>query len=47
MKNIFFTDESVKIQITGSISENLTDSNLESTKQMDLKGKKFCQVQKI
>ena len=26
MKNIVFTDESVKMQITGSISENLTDS---------------------
>ena len=30
MKNIFFTDESVKRQITDSISENLTDSDLES-----------------
>ena len=30
VKNIFFTDESVKMQITGSISENLTDSDLES-----------------
>ena len=29
-KNIFFTDESVKRQITDSISENLTDSDLES-----------------
>ena len=28
--NIFFTDESVKRQITDSISENLTDSDLES-----------------
>ena len=27
----FFTDESVKWQITDSISENLTDSDLEST----------------
>ena len=27
----FVTDESVKKQITGSISENLTDSDLEST----------------
>ena len=26
----FFTDESVKSQITDSISENLTDSDLES-----------------
>ena len=26
----FFTDESVKRQITDSISENLTDSDLES-----------------
>ena len=31
MRNIFFTDESVKRQITDSISENLTDSDLEST----------------
>ena len=31
MKNIFFTDESVKWHITGSISENLTDSDLESS----------------
>ena len=31
VKNIFFTDESVKRQITDSISENLTDSYLEST----------------
>ena len=30
MKNIFFTNESVKRQITDSISENLTDSDLES-----------------
>ena len=30
VKNIIFTDESVKGQITDSISENLTDSNLES-----------------
>ena len=30
MKNISFTDESVKRQITDSISENLTDSDLES-----------------
>ena len=29
---IFFTDESVKRQITDSISENLTDSDLESSK---------------
>ena len=28
----FFTDESVKRQITDSISENLTDSDLESRK---------------
>ena len=27
----FFTDESVKRQMTDSISENLTDSDLEST----------------
>ena len=27
---MFFTDESVKRQITDSISENLTDSDLES-----------------
>ena len=31
-KNIVFTDESVKRQITDSISENLTDSDLERTK---------------
>ena len=31
MKNILFTDESVKRQITDSIRENLTDSDLEST----------------
>ena len=31
MKNILFTDESVKRQITDSISENLTASDLEST----------------
>ena len=30
MNNIFFTDESVKRQITDSISENSTDSDLES-----------------
>ena len=30
VKNIFFTDQSVKRQITDSISENLTDSDLES-----------------
>ena len=30
VKNIVFTDESVKRQITDSISENLTDSDLES-----------------
>ena len=30
MKNIFSTDDSVKRQITDSISENLTDSDLES-----------------
>ena len=30
MKKIIFTDESVKGQITDSISENLTDSDLES-----------------
>ena len=30
VKNIFFTDELVKWQITDSISENLTDSDLES-----------------
>ena len=31
MKNILFTDVSVKRQITDSISENFTDSDLEST----------------
>ena len=30
VKNIFFTGESVKRQITDSISENLTDLDLES-----------------
>ena len=30
MKNIVSTDDSVKRQITDSISENLTDSDLES-----------------
>ena len=30
MKNILFTDVSVERQITDSISENLTDSDLES-----------------
>ena len=30
MKNIFFTGKSVKRQITDSIGENLTDSDLES-----------------
>ena len=34
MKNIFFTDVSVKRQITDSISENLTDSDLESNDQL-------------
>ena len=29
-----FTDESVKRQIPGSISENLTDSDLESTEKL-------------
>ena len=32
VKNIFFPAESVKRQITYSISENLTDSDLESIK---------------
>ena len=32
MKNIFFTDESVKGKVTDSISENLTDLDLESIK---------------
>ena len=31
VKNIVFTDDSVKRQITYSISENLTDLDLEST----------------
>ena len=31
VKNIFFTGESVKMQITDSISENLTNSDLESS----------------
>ena len=31
MKNIVFRDESVKRQITDSISENLTDTDLESS----------------
>ena len=30
VKKIIFTDESLKGQITDSISENLTDSDLES-----------------
>ena len=30
MKKTIFTDESVKMQSTDSISENLTDSDLES-----------------
>ena len=30
VENILFTGESVKMQITNSISENLTDSDLES-----------------
>ena len=30
-KKIIFTDESVKGQITDSINENLTDSDVEST----------------
>ena len=33
VENIFFTAESVKRQITDSISTNLTDSDLESTKK--------------
>ena len=32
MKNIFSADESVESQITESISQNLTDSDLESRK---------------
>ena len=35
MKNIFFIDESVKRQITDSISENLTDSDLESNTHVE------------
>ena len=31
VENIVFTDDSVKRQITDSISENLTDLDLEST----------------
>ena len=31
VKNMLFTDESMKRQITDSISKNLTDSDLEST----------------
>ena len=34
--NIFLTDESVKRQITDSISENLTDSDLESKSKRSL-----------
>ena len=30
VKNIWFTDKSVKRQITDAISENLTDSDLKS-----------------
>ena len=33
MKNIVSTDDSVKRQITDSVSENLTDSDLESRVQ--------------
>ena len=33
VKNIFFTGESVKIQITDSISKNLTNLDLESTRR--------------
>ena len=35
----FFTDESVKRQITDSISENLTDSDLESSIVLGLTGR--------
>ena len=36
MKNVFFIDVSVKRQITDSMNENLTDSDLES-KESDRK----------
>ena len=42
MKNIFCTDESVKRQITDSINENSTDSDLKSgrfqLKKKNIKG---------
>ena len=34
MENIVSTDDSVKRQITDSISENLTDSDLESKQKL-------------
>ena len=40
MKNILFTDVSVKRQITDSISENLTGSDLESDSPENVKGKR-------
>ena len=35
MKNITFTDSSVKWQIIDSINENMTDSDLESSESID------------
>ena len=40
VKNILSTDESVKRQITDSINENLTDSDLESRYFIDV----FCRI---
>ena len=47
MKNIIFTDESVKGQITDSISENLTDSELERNEKITylyLTGKNILKI---
>ena len=38
VKKIIFTDESVKGQIIDSISENLTDSDLESSSRRKMEG---------
>ena len=37
VENIFFTGESVKMQITDSINENLTNSDLESSHDFEIK----------
>ena len=36
-ENFFFTDDSLKRKITASASENLTDSNLESSRNVFLR----------